>query len=302
MIYLNPAAGTPIIRPAAARTPYAISPASSLSNITPIRIRFANFVPHGAGTKLVFSPESPLISTPEKQPAKWTSIFHTTAKDAQFPGSPKCFYARREAQVLVFPHQYPPPEAPNTSPVLVNDKYAYPYSVDPQEENFLNRPSIRISIPDHLKNILVDDWENVTKSLTLVPLPSKMPANFIIDTYFDEEKSNRRLGSAEADLLEEFCAGLKVYFDKAIGKILLYRFERRQLAEVGVSIANSALYIANSALSTGPPPLGVWKPSRVDKSRSRRLLRSRTPRSFARNHARTCGTDQYGRPIGRKTP
>jgi len=101
-----------------------------------------------------------------------------------------------------------------------------------KEESFYTRPSIRINVPDHLKNLLVDDWENVTKSLLLVPLPSQAPANFIIDEYFNEEKMNRRIGSAEADILEEFCAGLKMYFEKAVGKILLYRFERSQLAEV----------------------------------------------------------------------
>jgi hypothetical protein len=101
-----------------------------------------------------------------------------------------------------------------------------------QEETFANRPSIRITIPDHLKSLLVDDWENVTKSLLLVPLPSQAPANFIIDTYFHEEKQNRRLGSPEADVFHEFCAGMKVYFEKSVSKILLYRFERGQLAEV----------------------------------------------------------------------
>ena len=105
-----------------------------------------------------------------------------------------------------------------------------------QEESFYARPSIRINVPDHLKNLLVDDWENVTKSLLLVPLPSQAPANFIIDDYFNEEKLNRRLGSAEAEILEEFCAGLKMYFEKAVGKILLYRFERSQLAEVCLTI------------------------------------------------------------------
>ena len=102
----------------------------------------------------------------------------------------------------------------------------------PQEETFMTRPSVRIVVPDHLKNLLVDDWENVTKSLLVVPLPSKAPVNFIIDSYFDEEKGKRRLGSAEADVLEEFVAGMKVYFDKAIGKTLLYKFERPQWAEV----------------------------------------------------------------------
>jgi hypothetical protein len=101
-----------------------------------------------------------------------------------------------------------------------------------QEEHFVTRPSIRIAIPDQLKSLLVDDWENVTKSLLLVPLPSQAPANFVIDTYYNDEKNNRRLGSADADLLLELCCGLKLYFEKAVGKILLYRFERLQLAEV----------------------------------------------------------------------
>ena len=110
--------------------------------------------------------------------------------------------------------------------------HAYNEICLPQEETFMTRPSVRIVVPDHLKNLLVDDWENVTKSLLVVPLPSKAPVNFIIDSYFDEEKGKRRLGSAEADVLEEFVAGMKVYFDKAIGKTLLYKFERPQWAEV----------------------------------------------------------------------
>lgn len=97
-----------------------------------------------------------------------------------------------------------------------------------QEEAFHARPAVNIPISDHLKSILVDDWENVTKNLSLVPLPSKTPVNAILDTYSNEEKHKRRSGSAEADLLEEVVAGCKSYFSKALGKILLYRFEREQ--------------------------------------------------------------------------
>lgn len=101
-----------------------------------------------------------------------------------------------------------------------------------QEENFHARPSIRIVIPDNLKAILVDDWEYVTKNLQLVPLPSKTPVNEILNTYFEEEKGKRRLGSAEADLLEEVVAGCKEYFERTLGKLLLYRFEREQYSEL----------------------------------------------------------------------
>ena len=101
-----------------------------------------------------------------------------------------------------------------------------------QEESFLQRPAVRIVIPDHLKAILVDDWENVTKNLSLVPLPSKHPVNEILDAYWDEEKGKRRHGSAEADLLEEVVAGVREYFEKCLGRILLYRFEREQFFEI----------------------------------------------------------------------
>lgn len=101
-----------------------------------------------------------------------------------------------------------------------------------QEETFNMRPAIHINVPDHLKSILVDDWENVTKNLSLVPLPSKPSANEILTSYFDEEKNKRHLGSPEADLLEEVVAGLKEYFEKCVGRILLYRFERQQYLEV----------------------------------------------------------------------
>ena len=97
-----------------------------------------------------------------------------------------------------------------------------------QEEHFYARPAVKIDIPDHLKAILVDDWENVTKNLSLVPIPAEHPVSEILDTYFEEEKGKRRLGSAEADLLEEVVQGTRDYFDQCLGKLLLYRFEREQ--------------------------------------------------------------------------
>ncbi|MCJ1356744.1 MAG: Esa1p-associated factor [Icmadophila ericetorum] len=101
-----------------------------------------------------------------------------------------------------------------------------------QEDDFHARPKVSIPLPDHLKAILVDDWENVTKNLSLVPLPSKTPVNVIMDTYYEEERGKRLAGSAEMDMLEEVVAGMKDYFNRCLGKILLYRFEREQYSEV----------------------------------------------------------------------
>ncbi|KAI9768617.1 MAG: Esa1p-associated factor [Geoglossum simile] len=101
-----------------------------------------------------------------------------------------------------------------------------------KEEAFHTRPSVRIPVPDHLKALLVDDWENVTKNLQLVPLPSKTPVNDILQTYLEEEKTKRTAGSAEYELLEEVIQGLREYFEKCLGRILLYRFEREQFFEI----------------------------------------------------------------------
>ncbi len=94
---------------------------------------------------------------------------------------------------------------------------------DFQEEQFHARPSIKLIVPDHIKAILVDDWENVTKNLQLVPLPAAKPVNLILNDYLQYEKPRRQAGSAQADILDEVVAGLKEYFEKCLGRILLYR-------------------------------------------------------------------------------
>lgn len=78
-------------------------------------------------------------------------------------------------------------------------------------------------MPDVLKGMLVDDWENVTKNCQLVPLPHAKPVTKILEDYMAYEGPKRPEGSAQLDILEETLSGLKEYFDKCIGRILLYR-------------------------------------------------------------------------------
>ncbi|KAL4771265.1 chromatin modification-related protein eaf3 [Aspergillus nidulans var. acristatus] len=96
-----------------------------------------------------------------------------------------------------------------------------------KEEHFYTRPSVRIVMPDNLKSLLVDDWENVTKNQQVVALPAKSSVNQILDDYLKEERP-KRTGSSEVDVLEEVVMGIRDYFDKSLDKILLYRFEREQ--------------------------------------------------------------------------
>jgi mortality factor 4-like protein 1 len=91
-----------------------------------------------------------------------------------------------------------------------------------QEDAFQSKPMIKLPVPDSIKAILVDDWENVTKNQQLVPLPSRHPVNEILNDYLEFEKA-KRVPGPDCAILEEVIAGLKEYFDKCLGRILLYR-------------------------------------------------------------------------------
>lgn len=92
-----------------------------------------------------------------------------------------------------------------------------------QDESFHARPSIKLVMTDVLKGILVDDWEHVTKDSQLVPLPHEQPVTKILSDYLEDEMPKREEDSAQVDILKETIAGLREYFDRALGRILLYR-------------------------------------------------------------------------------
>ncbi|CAN6655274.1 chromatin modification-related protein Eaf3p [Trichomonascus vanleenenianus] len=100
-----------------------------------------------------------------------------------------------------------------------------------KEEEFIKRPEIAITVPDVLKALLVDDWEYITKEHQLVSLPRKPNVEEILRMYRDYVPPKRE-GSAEADIFDEVLSGLKLYFDRSLGNILLYRFERQQYKDI----------------------------------------------------------------------
>ncbi|ODA82079.1 hypothetical protein RJ55_00584 [Drechmeria coniospora] len=100
------------------------------------------------------------------------------------------------------------------------------------EDAFHSKPMINIPVPDHVQAMLVDDWENITKNNQLVPLPHPKSVNRILEDFLTHERPNRDEGSASMDILEEVVAGLREYFEKALSRILLYRFERHQYMDI----------------------------------------------------------------------
>ncbi|KAI8910503.1 MRG-domain-containing protein [Entophlyctis helioformis] len=105
-----------------------------------------------------------------------------------------------------------------------------------KEDVFMKRPEIKVTIPELLKSQLVEDWEMVTKNHKLVPLPRETTASQVLDQFRDAIRETlRKRTSREGrpdDSINEVVEGLKLYFDKALGNILLYRFERQQYAEI----------------------------------------------------------------------
>ncbi|CAA9959808.1 hypothetical protein CFE70_003248 [Pyrenophora teres f. teres 0-1] len=101
-----------------------------------------------------------------------------------------------------------------------------------KEESFQNKLAVRIYMPDRLKSLLVDDWENITRNLQLVQLPSAHPAGVILDEYQKHAIETGSRTRMERDILEEVIAGVKEYFNKCVGRLLLYRFEREQFYDI----------------------------------------------------------------------
>lgn len=99
-----------------------------------------------------------------------------------------------------------------------------------QEQDFLKRPEIKISIPDQLKLQLVIDWENITKKGELVPLPRKPCVKDILEDYKKHYLAHKT-AKRSPQVVEEVLKGLKLYFDRSLGQNLLYRFERAQYVD-----------------------------------------------------------------------
>ncbi|KAI9473615.1 MAG: MRG-domain-containing protein [Benjaminiella poitrasii] len=93
-----------------------------------------------------------------------------------------------------------------------------------EEEN--KRPDIKITIPDSLKGLLVDDWENVTKNRQIISLPKTITVDKILEDY----KATSQFKDEEA--FDEFMMGVQLYFNKSLGTSLLYRIEYDQYDEL----------------------------------------------------------------------
>jgi mortality factor 4-like protein 1 len=83
----------------------------------------------------------------------------------------------------------------------------------------------KFAIPLSIKKQLVDDYYNI-QNKKIVSLPSKTPVEKIVEDYVAS------LGDKKKEEAVESAHAIKNYFNRALGTVLLYRFERAQFDEL----------------------------------------------------------------------
>ncbi|SAL99404.1 hypothetical protein [Absidia glauca] len=99
--------------------------------------------------------------------------------------------------------------------------------------------AFQLDMPQSLKDILVEDWENITKENLLVHLPAKPTVSDILDRYHSQRKEMNG-DDGDDEMLKQTIQGLKLYFHHLLGSMLLYRSERKQYSQMGGSDKNVA--------------------------------------------------------------
>ncbi|KAI8076560.1 MRG-domain-containing protein [Gilbertella persicaria] len=103
------------------------------------------------------------------------------------------------------------------------------------------RPEFKLTIPDALKGLLVDDWENITKNRQILVIPREI----VVDKILQDFKEQCMI---KDEALEEFIKGAQLYFNKTLVTSLLYRSERKQHEEVCREKEPSSVYGAEHLL------------------------------------------------------
>jgi len=102
-----------------------------------------------------------------------------------------------------------------------------------EDEESSKKPEMKLNMPEVLKVLLVDDWQAVTKHNQLVTLPRSPNVVELLADFAEYIKTTKPSHLKEpALMIQTVISGLQVYFDRALGTNLLYRFERAQYAQV----------------------------------------------------------------------
>lgn len=100
------------------------------------------------------------------------------------------------------------------------------------EKEIPDDKEIKIKIPDELKNLLIDDDNNI-KSKKLTILPARPTTSTILKDYVNNKKVSTKSSTTDKEvILNELTLGIKDYFNIMLGPQLLYKFERLQYQQL----------------------------------------------------------------------
>lgn len=94
---------------------------------------------------------------------------------------------------------------------------------------------VKLKIPGQIKKFLITDWEKVTRA----KLITKCPATYTISSIFTHYLESKTKNKENHEITHQVMEGIKEYFNKSIGVLLLYRFERPQYTDLQKQISSS---------------------------------------------------------------
>lgn len=103
---------------------------------------------------------------------------------------------------------------------------AAPIITEPEEPIQLDK-EVKIKIPESLKDLLIDDDNNI-KNKKLTFLPAKTNISTILKDFIHHKKTAAKISVDKEVVLNELTLGIKDYFNAMLGAHLLYKFERLQ--------------------------------------------------------------------------
>ncbi|KAK9506631.1 hypothetical protein O3M35_008526 [Rhynocoris fuscipes] len=114
------------------------------------------------------------------------------------------------------------------------------------EEQFLTKVEIKVKIPDELKPILVDDWQNICAHKKLLKFPVRITADSIMEEYLAQKVSSKNTTPNKENARTDMINGIRSYFNVMLGPQLLYECERKQYLEImrekGTTVKPSSVY------------------------------------------------------------
>jgi len=140
---------------------------------------------------------------------------------------PKRKRGRQSAPANAQAGAMPPPTGASTT---ASGDGPTPASAVETFDQFRGRQEVRVNMPDELKELVVDDWDMITRNNKLCRLPATKTIDDILNDYVQFRNSHK--GKQGNGNVNETVTGIREYFNEMLGVHLLYKCERPQFNDL----------------------------------------------------------------------